>query len=354
VSSPNPYDQNLSSTKAIHVHFSQAVPQSAYIDPEACLHFREKKCVICKGVCKYGAIHYSQKEQRVEVRVGALILSPGYEPFDPKPRADYGYGKTENVVTALEFERILNADGPYEGKVLRPSDGGPPRKIAWIQCVGSREVRPGGNSYCSAVCCMYAIKQMILAKEKDPGIEGTIFHNDIRAHGKEFEQFYERAKELPGTRFIRSYVSMGHAVPENGNPTIRYSLDGHVSQEDFDMVVLSIGLSPPKGVEELSERFGIETDSHGFCRDNGSGPLRTSREGIFVSGTFTGPMDIPESVVSGSAAASVCGQFLAGRQGKLARKKEYPLERDISDEEPRVGVFVCHCGANIGSVVDVP
>ncbi len=350
----NPYDQGLSSTKAIHVQFSQAVPKAAYIDPDACLYFREKKCVICKGVCQERAIDYSQKEQRIEVQAGAVILSPGYRPFDPKPRADYGYGRTSDVVTALEFERILNADGPYRGTVLRPSDGRPPKKIAWIQCVGSRQVTPGGNSYCSAVCCMYAIKQMILAKEHDSEIEATIFHNDIRAHGKEFEQFYQRARALPGTRFIRSYVSMGHRAPEGENATIRYSSDGHVQEEDFDMVVLSVGLTPPRGSEELSEALGIETNAHGFCKTGGSSPLHTSREGIFAAGAFTGPMDIPESVLSGSAAAALCGQFLSERQGRLARKKEYPPERDISEEEPRVGVFVCHCGANIGSVIDVP
>ncbi len=354
VTIPNPYDQGLSSTKAIHVQFSQAVPKSAYIDPDACLYFREKKCVICKGVCQERAIDYSQKEQSIEVQAGAVILSPGYQPFDPKPRADYGYGQTSDVVTALEFERILNADGPYRGTVLRPSDEKPPKKIAWIQCVGSRQVTPGGNSYCSSVCCMYAIKQMILAKERDSEIEATIFHNDIRAHGKEFEQFYQRARALPGTRFIRSYVSMGHEVPESGNPTIRYSLDGRVDEEAFDMVVLSVGLTPPRGIEELSERLGIETNAHGFCKTGGSSSLDTSREGVFAAGAFTGPMDIPESVLSGSAAAALCGQFLSGRRGRLARKKEYPPERDISEEEPRVGVFVCHCGANIGSVIDVP
>ena len=354
VTTPNPYDRGLSSTKAIRVHFSQAVPQSAYIDPDACLYFREKKCVICKGVCKERAIDYSQKERRIEVQTGAVILSPGYRPFDPKPRADYGYGKTDDVVTALEFERILNADGPYGGTVLRPSDGKAPKRVAWIQCVGSRQVTPGGNSYCSSVCCMVALKQMILAKERDSEIEATMFHNDVRAHGKEFEQFYERAKALPGTRFIRSYVSMGHEVPDSGNPTIRYSQGGHVQEEAFDMVVLSVGLTPPRGSEELSEALGIETNAHGFCEVDASSPLHTSREGIFAAGAFTGPMDIPESVQSGSAAAELCGQLLAGRKGRLARKKEYPPERDISEEVPRVGVFVCHCGANIGSVIDVP
>ena len=340
VTIPNPYDRGLSSTKAIHVQFSQAVPKSAYIDPDACLYFREKKCVICKGVCQERAIDYSQKERRIEVQAGAVILSPGFQPFDPKPRADYGYGKTNDVVTALEFERILNADGPYRGTVLRPSDERPPKKIAWIQCVGSRQVTSGGNSYCSSVCCMYAIKQMILAKEHDSEIEATMFHNDIRAHGKEFEQFYERARALPGTRFIRSYVSMGHEDPASKNPTVRYSLAGHVNEEDFDMVVLSVGLTPPTGIDEFSQTLGIETNPHGFCRTGGSSPLHTSREGIFSAGAFTGPMDIPESVVSGSAAAALCGQLLAGRRGDWRERRSIRRKRISRGRTPG---WECSC-----------
>ncbi len=341
--------------KCAHIYFAQAIPLVTYIDPESCLFLQDKKCDICVGVCQNDAIDLHQKEEKLEIEVGAIILAPGYEIFDPKLRGDYGYGKFKNVVTSLDFERILCATGPYEGEIRRPSDGKHPKKIAWIQCVGSRQVIPGGNSYCSAVCCTYTQKQVILAKDHDTEIEATVFHNDIRSFGKDFERYYQRAENLPGTRFIRSYVSIGKEIPESNNVTIRYSTtDDGVKEEEFDLVVLSIGLNPPADFEDLSNKFGIELNSHGFCKTNPVNPMETSRPGIFVSGAFQGPLDIPESVFTASGAGSQCGELLGHRRGKLAREREYPPERDVSGEEPRIGVFVCHCGANIGRVVDVP
>jgi len=352
---PDPYNQDLSSNKTIHIYFSQAVPLVTYIDPESCLYLQGEQCTICAGVCKNKAIDLHQEAEKVEVKVGAIVLSPGYEVFDPKMRGDYGYGTFENVVTSLDFERLLCATGPYEGEILRPSDEKHPHKIAWIHCVGSRQVTPGGNSYCSAVCCTYTQKQVILAKDHDAEAECTIFHNDIRSYGKDFERFYQRAENLPGIRFIRSYVSVGKEIPETKNVTIRYATtDEGVKEEEFDLVVLSVGLNPPADYEDLADKFGIELDSHGFCKTNPVNPMETSRPGILVSGAFQGPLDIPESVMTASGAEALCGQILSYRRGKLAREREYPSERDVSEEETRVGVFVCHCGANIGRVVDVP
>ncbi|MCL6477983.1 MAG: FAD-dependent oxidoreductase, partial [Peptococcaceae bacterium] len=213
----------------------------------------------------------------------------------------------------------------------------------------------GGNSYCSAVCCTYTQKQVILTKDHDPEAECTIFHNDIRSYGKDFERFYQRAEKLPGVRFVRSYVSVVKEVPGTKNVVIRYSTpeDG-VKEEEFDMVVLSVGLNPPAGFKGLADKFGIELNAHGFCKTNPVNPMETSRPGIFVSGAFLGPLDIPESVVTASGAGSQCGELLTRRRGKLARERVYPPERDVSAEEPRVGVYVCHCGANIGRVVNVP
>jgi len=352
---PDRYNQSLSFAKCSHIYFAQAIPLVSYIDPESCLFLQDKKCNICIPVCPQHAIDLHQKEEKVEIEVGAIILSPGYEIFDPKLRGDYGYGKMENVVTSLDFERILCSSGPYEGEIRRPSDGKHPKKIAWIHCVGSRQVIPGGNSYCSAVCCTYTQKQVILAKDHDGEIEATIFHNDVRAFGKDFERFYQRTENLPGIRFIRSYVSIGKELPESKNVTIKYSTtkDG-VKEEEFDMVVLSVGLNPPDDVEKLAKKLGIELNSYGFCKTDPVNPIETSRPGIFVSGAFQGPIDIPESVMTASGADALIGQLLAYRRGKLSREREYPPERDVSGEEPRVGVFVCHCGANIGRVVDVP
>jgi heterodisulfide reductase subunit A len=352
---PDKYNQNLSLNKAIHIHFSQAVPLVTYVDPETCLYLQGEKCNICMGVCKHEAIDLHQEAEKVEVEVAAVVLSTGYEVFDPGLRGDFGYGKMQNVVTSLDFERLLCSTGPFEGEILRPSDKKHPHKIAWIQCVGSRQVIEGGNSYCSGVCCTYTQKQVILTKDHDAETECTIFHNDIRSFGKDFERFYQRAENLPGVRFIRSYVSIGKEIPESKNVTIRYSTyeDG-VKEEEFDLVVLSVGLNPPEGVDDLANKFGIELNSHGFCKTNSVNPIETSRPGIFASGAFQGPIDIPESVMTASGANALCSQLLAYRRGKLDKERVYPLERDVSGEEPRVGVFVCHCGANIGRVVDVP
>ena len=352
---PDEFNQNLSLNKAIHIYFSQAVPLITYVDPDTCLYLQDEKCNICVGACQKQAIDLNQKEDTIQVEVGAIIMAPGFEVFDPKLRNDYGYGIMENVVTSLDFERILCSTGPYEGEIRRPSDKKHPKKIAWIQCVGSRQVIDGGNSYCSGVCCTYTQKQVILAKDHEADLEAKIFHNDIRAFGKDFERFYQRAENLPGVEFIRSYVSVGKEDPETKNVSIRYSTaDDGVKEEEFELVVLSVGLNPPNNAKELADQFGIELDEHGFCKSNPQNPIETTRPGIFVSGAFQGPMDIPESVMGASGADALCSQLLAYRRGDLARDRVYPPERDVSQEEPRVGVFVCHCGANIGRVVDVP
>ena len=351
---PDQFNQEISENKAVHIYFAQAIPLVTYID-ESCLYLKEKKCRICEGVCKNDAIDLDQTAEEVEVKVGAVILSPGFEPFDPKLREEYRYGEFANVVTSLDYERLLSSTGPYQGEILRASDQKHPRKTAWIQCVGSRQVLAGGNSYCSSVCCTYTQKQVILTKEHDAEAECTIFHNDIRSYGKDFERYYQRAEDLPGVRFIRSYVSIGKEIPESKNVTIRYSTQEEgVKEEEFDMVVLSIGLNPPKDFKVLASKFGIELNPHGFCKTNPVNPMETSRPGIFISGAFQGPIDIPESVFSASGAGSQIGELLDYRRGKLAKERIYPPEKDVSKEEPRIGVFVCHCGANIGRTVNVP
>jgi heterodisulfide reductase subunit A2 len=351
---PDQFNQEISSNKAVHVYFSQAIPLVSYID-ESCLFLKEKKCLICQNVCQADAIDFRQTPVKLEVKVGAVILSSGIEPFDPGIKDEYGYGRMQNVVTSMDYERLLSSTGPYQGEILRASNKAHPQKIAWIQCVGSRRVTPGENSYCSGVCCTYTQKQVILTKDHEPEAECTIFHNDIRSFGKDFERYFQRAEQLPGVRFIRSYASISREIPENNNVVIRYATpDQGVKEETFDMVVLSVGLNPPANHKELAEKFGIELDGHGFNQSMHANPIATSRPGIFVSGAFQGPMDIPESVFSASGAGAQCGALLDKRRGKLAKERIYPPERDVSREEPRIGVFVCHCGANISSVVNVP
>ena len=351
---PDPFNQELSENKATHIYFPQAVPLVPYID-DRCLYLQDEKCSICEGVCKNKAIDLHQKARKQVVKVGAIVLSPGYGVFDPKLRGDYGYGTIKNVVTSLDFERLLCATGPHEGEILRPSDKKHPKRIAWIHCVGSRQVLEGGRSYCSSVCCTYIQKQVILTKDHDADAEAVIFHNDIRSFGKDFERFYQRAKNLPGVKFIRSYVEIGREIPETKNVTIRYATDGEgVKEEEFDLVVLGIGLAPPANVRRLAEQFGIELNAHGFCKTNPVNPIETTRPGVFVSGAFQGPMDIPESVMSASGANAMAGGLLKSRRGKLDTERVHPEERDVSEEDVKVGVFACHCGANIGRVVDIP
>ena len=351
---PDKFNQDLSGNKAVHIYFSQAVPLVPYID-ERCLYLEDEKCSICVGVCKTDAIDLHQKPQKKQLKVGAIVLCPGYEPFDPAPRADYGYGELKNVVTSMDFERLLCATGPHEGEILRPSDHKHPHNIAWIHCVGSRQVQEGGNSYCSSVCCSYIQKQVILTKDHDAGAKATIFHNDIRSYGKDFERFYQRSEALPGVKFIRSYVTVSGEDPETNNVTVRYSTpDDGVKEEEFDLVVLGVGLTPPAQVEQMAEQFGIELNEHNFCKVNPGSPIETTRPGVYISGAFSGPMDIPEAVMTASGANALSGELLNSRRGDLARDRIYPEERDVTEEEPKVGVFVCHCGANIGRVVDIP
>ena len=350
---PDAFNQDISMNKAVHVYFSQAIPLVAYID-DSCLYLKEGKCDICRGVCGADAIDFRQVPVKREIKVGAVILSSGITPFDPSVREEYGYGKYANVVTSMDYERLLSSTGPYGGQVLRTSDKAHPENIAWIQCVGSRRVTEGDNSYCSGVCCTYTQKQVILTKDHHSDAQCTVFHNDIRSFGKDFERYFSRADQLDGTRFIRSYASIAGENPETGNIRIRYATtDEGVKEEEFDMVVLSVGLNPPKNKEELAEQFGIELNDHGFVASDSANPVQTSQDGIFVSGAFQGPTDIPESVFSASGAGTRVGEMLDYRRGKLAKDRVYPEERDVSAETPRIGVFVCHCGANISSVVDV-
>ncbi len=354
VTVPDPFNRDISRNKAVHMYFAQAIPLIPYID-EKCIFLEDKKCTICVGACKNNALDFNQEPETLRIHVGAVVLSPGISAFDPSTREEYRYREYENVVTSLDYERLLCATGPYEGEILRASDKKHPHKIAWIHCVGSRRVTEGDHSYCSAVCCTYTQKQVILTKDHDADAQCTIFHNDIRSYSKGFERFYQRAESLPGIRFIRSYVSISGENPETKNVTLRYSTtDAGVKEEEFDMVVLSVGLEPPAGYRHLAGQFGIDLNAHGFCRISETNPVETSRPGIFVTGAFQGPMDIPESVFTAGGACARCGELLSFRRGKLSRERIYPTERDVSAEDLKIGVFVCHCGANIGRIVDVP
>jgi len=312
------------------------------------------ECMQCVAACNAEAIIHDMLPEDVTLSVGSILLTPGFEPYDPAGRGEYGYDTCKNVITSLEFERILSAPGPYQGHVLRPSDRAEPRRVAWIQCVGSRDVQ-SGNEYCSGVCCMYAIKEAIMAVDHVPGLEATVFYNDIRAYGKGFETYYEGAKKNYGVKFKRGIISSVKERQQNNNLVLNYvSESGEVTQEEFDLVVLSVGLRPSAGTGKLAETLGIELDRFGFCRTEFPRPGQTTRDGVFVAGAFFAPMDIPETVMTAGGAAALVGQTLKEARGTLIREKTFPPERDVSDEEPRIGVFVCRCGTNIARTVDVP
>ncbi len=351
------FNQGLNKRKAIYKLYAQAYPNAYAIDATKCLKIKKPKaCGKCLEVCQANAIDHQMQDETVEVQVGSVILCPGFEKCDLEKLWYYGYGKLPNVLTSLEFERILSASGPYGGHLQRPSDGKEPQKIAWIQCVGSRNRRTEHN-YCSSVCCMYAAKEAIIAKEHSPnGLETTIFMMDMRSYGKDFEKYYERAKNEYGVKFVRSRIfEVTDTFDGTGNCRIRYSNeDGSISTEDFDMVVLSVGFDASAKARELGQKMGIELNRYGFANLSPLTGVSTSRPGIYVAGAFSGPKDIPETVMQASAAASAAGSLLGDVSGTLVKERVFPPERDVSGEEPRIGVFVCHCGINIGSVVRVP
>jgi heterodisulfide reductase subunit A len=343
------FNEGLANRSAVYVEYPQAVPLKFKIDREKCIG-----CGTCYEICKARAIAYDQKESETTLKVGSIILAPGFEPFDAKLKSEYGYGRFQNVVTSIEFERILSASGPYGGLVLRPSDGEIPKRVAFIQCVGSRDYQLG-NNYCSAACCMYGIKEAVIAKEHTPiQMDASIFYMDMRSYGKEFDAYRNRAEEEYGIRFTRSRVAGVTEDPLTGNLFVHYVQDETPKTEEFDMVVLSIGMQPPKDVEELAKNLGIKLNKYKFCETQTFSPMDTSKPGVFVCGAFSAPKDIPESVAQASGAAARAMDMIADARGTQVTAREYPPERDVSKEEPRIGVFVCHCGINIGGVVNVP
>lgn len=313
------------------------------------------ECLQCVELCKAGAIDHQLKDEIIQFSVGSIILSPGFDEYDVSQLIPYGYSRFPNVITSIQFERILSASGPFQGNLLRPSDKKHPKKVAWIQCVGSRNMAGNGNEYCSSVCCMYAIKEAVIAKEHLPEIEPTIFYMDIRAYGKDFEIYYERARKEYGIRFIRSMISRIAEKPKTKDLIISYiDSEGKHKEEEFELVVLSVGLNPSRGAKDIAKKLGLELDDYGFCKTKEFLPLDTSKPGIFVCGAFQGPKDIPETVAQASAAASRASSLLSDVRGTLTKRKDYPPEIEIDVSQPRIGVFVCHCGINIGGVVNVP
>jgi len=349
IESADDYNQGLKRRKAISVLYTQAVPLVYSIDPDLCIG-----CGACQLSCVAKAIDYDLSDRTMEVEVGSVILCPGFEEFDAKLKKEYGYGEFKNVVTSIEFERMLSATGPYFGTVMRPSDGDIPRTVAFIQCVGSRDEKVG-NPYCSSVCCMYAIKEAIIAGEHTAGLKPSIFFMDVRAVGKEFEDYRERAEKEYGVKMYRgSRVASVEEDHETKNLFLRYSVGDETNTEEFDLVVLSIGMKPAADGERLSKTLGFKLNKYGFAETDVFSPLNTTRPGIFVSGSFAAPKDIPTTVAEASGAVAKAAALISEARNTQVTEKEFAPEIDIAGQEPRIGVFVCHCGINIGGTVNVP
>jgi len=309
------YNEGLIKRKAIYVPYSQAVPLKYTIDAENCIFLKKGKCGACEKYCPSGAINFNDTEKTITLQVGSVILAPGFTAFDPARFDYYSYAGLPDVVTSLEFERILSATGPYSGHLVRPSSmhgknpvGKTPQKIAWLQCVGSRDINRCDNGYCSSVCCMVAVKQAVMAKDhSDTPLDCAVFYIDIRTQGKDFDRYYENAGNN-GVRFIPARIHTIDALPETEDLLLRYADEhGHPQEETFDMVVLSTGLEVSRDAIQLSNTLGVELDKYHFTRSDSFHPAATSRSGIYACGAFTGPKDIPQSVMEASAAACNTG-----------------------------------------------
>jgi heterodisulfide reductase subunit A len=353
---PNDYDSGLSKRKAVYVQYAQAVPLKYAIDADQCIYLTRGKCKACEKFCPTGAIAFDEKPQETALSVGAVVLATGSQAFDPRVYDTFGYRNSDNIVTSLEFERILSASGPYGGHLLRPSDKTEPKKIAWLQCVGSRDTHLNARGYCSGVCCTYAVKEAILAKEHSTeALDAAIFYIDIRTFGKDFEQFYNRAKDDLGVRFVKSRISHVEPMDANGRHAIGYVDEtGKSVREMFDIVVLSVGLGVGERAAGLAQQMGLDLNHYQYVKTSDLHPVRTSRPGVYVCGTIQAPKDIPSSVIEASAAAGEVGCALYEVRGTLAKTKDPVEEHNVHGEPPRVGVFVCCCGTNIAGFVDVP
>jgi len=351
----DPFNMGRGKRKAAYIKYGQAVPLKYAIDPAHCLYLTRGKCRACEKFCPTGAINFQDTEKTFTLEVGAVITAPGFEAFDPSRLNTYGYGHIRDVVTSLEYERLLASNGPYMGHLVRPSDEEEPRRIAWIQCVGSRNIHQCSNAYCSSVCCMYAIKQALVTAEhcSGDGLEQAVFYMDMRTHGKDFERYLMNAQER-GIRFVRARPHSIEPGPDNKGALIQYVDDeGRPVIEPFDLVVLSIGLEAPKDAESLAAALGVDLTPHRFARTSGFNPVTTTRPGIYATGAFHGPKAIPHAVTEASTAAAEAARTLRSARGKLARTKTYPQEHDVACETPKIGVFVCSCGINIANTVDV-
>ncbi len=353
---PSPFEEELAVRKAAYKMAPRALPDSYIIDKVP----RCDTCRRCEGICPTGAIHLDEEPYERDLRVGAIILSVGYALSDPREYGELGFGRYPNVIHSMQYERLASRSGPTEGIVRRPSDGKLPKRIAWLQCIGSRDQK---YPYCSSICCMYATKEAMIAKERIPGVHCQIFLMDERAFNKEFNAYYEQARQRYQVEYTRCRISGIKEDPETHDLILRYpDEEGKIREDRFDLVVLSVGARPPNGSKDLAEVLGIELNPYGFCETDKFAPLETSRPGIYVCGTFQSPKEIAETILDAAGAAGDSMRLLREHLGEYPSSRECPFlgepnhlppERDVSGESPRVGVFLCRCTPTLDGTVDV-
>ncbi len=354
-SAQDTFNCDLGPRKAVFIKYPQAVPLKYEIDESICLHLNhEKECGICRDVCPADAIDFQDTVRRHELHVGSIILAPGFQAFEPPKDSIWGFGKFPNVLTAMQLERILAPTGPTGGMLTRPSDNTPPKSIAFLQCVGSRDKNHCRNEYCSSVCCMYAIKEAIMVKELLPDVEITIYYTDMRAHGKDFDRYFIRSKKEYNIQYVRTKIHSLEPGERRGSLRLHYANEqGRQVEKLFDMVILSVGLETPDSAISLAERMGVHITPDRFASISAFMPVSTSKKGIFTCGAFNGPRDIPQAVIGGSAAAACAAELLSSARSQQTEAVAYPEERHVADNSPRIGVYVCRCGTNIAGVIDV-
>jgi len=357
IMAPNPFEMNIGKRKSVFIPFPQAVPPIYLIDSEMCLYLTKGVCQICKKACPADAIDFEQKPKEFEIKIGAVVVATGFEMPAEKLSSRWGY-KYENVVSALEYERILCASGPFSGHVKRLSDDEEPEVIAFVQCAGSRDLHEN-VPFCSSVCCTYTAKQAIITQEHSDNSECYVFRHDIRAYGKNFYEFTQRAQEEYGVKYFQSKISTIAEDPENQDLIIHFEDLKTGEFKDFraNLVVLASPLVPSKGGKELGNSLGIELGKYNFFQEKSYfDKLKSTRNGIFLCGFCQGPMDIPETVADASGVAAQIADLLNSVKFTQIKEKIFDIaEKEVKiTDKPRIGVMVCHCGINIGNYVDVP
>lgn len=356
VSLPSPYEEELKPRKAIYKMAPRAVPNTYVVDKVP----RCETCGRCEVVCPTGAVNLQEEGYERDLDVGSIILSVGFSLPDAQEYEELGHGRYPNVIHSMEYERLASRSGPTEGVVMRPSDGDEPERIAWLQCIGSRDQK---YPFCSSICCMYATKEAMVAKERLGDVRCQIFMMDERAFNKEFNAYYHQARDEYQIEYTRCRISEVKEDPETHDLILNYPDEkGRMKEERFGMVVLSVGAHPPNGSQDLANVLGIELNPYGFCETDKFAPLETSRSGIYVCGAFASPKEIAETILDAAGAAGDAMGLMREKVGRLPSSREYPFlwksddlppERDVSGEDPRVGVFMCRCTPTLDGVVDV-